>query len=69
MHGKKNRRVKAKGGGRRKERREGGQKGRGREGNNVYIDSLYNNQGPGLVVACNELELQSQSGTEFIGLI
>lgn len=29
----------------------------------MYMDSLYNNQGPGLVVARNELELQSQSGT------
>lgn len=65
MHAwKKNRRVKAKGkgGGGRKGGREDGRE-RGTEGSDVYMDSLYNKQGPGLVVACNELELQSQSGT------
>lgn len=60
---KKNRRVKAKGRGE-EEGKEGGRtEGKGEGGKQLYMDSLYNKQGPGLVVACNELELQSQSGT------
>lgn len=42
--------------------REKGRRKEGKEGENVYTESLYKKQGPGLVVACNKLKLQSQSG-------
>lgn len=58
MHG--TRRVKARRRGE-KERKKGRKK-EGKEGENVYMESLYKKQGPGLVVACNKLKLQSQSG-------